>query len=404
MKRFPLFLFILIYLLCISPLDGEATRWDLVGTDRCVCPEATVALDWGRHIDLPLRYDRQDSRLPGYSSLRAQEELAWRSQTSGVLAKLSAVFFLDEKQGWVAGSNGTLLATDDGGEKWRRVALPERESKEAINDLWFFNETRGCLLGEYGLYNRRGGIIPSERIFLLTSSDRGAKWTAGELSRPPQPARSGLSGRTVTKPVEKQEEAKQPPEAVLVRMAFANASVGWACGETGTIQATVNGGALWQLQYPMTKKILYDVAAIDENRAVIVGAGGTVLRTIDGGRSWAHSVSGVTQSLRAVHFADSKRGWAAGSNGIIIVTENGGATWQPQKSDTAQNLNDLFFLNTKEGWAAGDRGFLLHTTDGGTTWESIQLETHANLARLSFVSPECGWAVGSSGAIFKYGK
>src|SRR5262245_128011 len=98
-------------------------------------------------------------------SSRAQEELAWKSQTSGLLAKLSSVFLLNEKQGWIAGSNGTLLATDDGGGKWRRVPLPERESKEPINDLWFFDESRGILLGEYGLYNRRGGSVPAERIF-----------------------------------------------------------------------------------------------------------------------------------------------------------------------------------------------------------------------------------------------
>jgi photosystem II stability/assembly factor-like uncharacterized protein len=340
----------------------------------------------------------------------AQEELTWKPQASGVLAKLSSVFFLNERQGWVAGSGGTLLATDDGGEKWRRIALPERESKETINDIWFFNQSQGCLLGEYSLYNRKSGINSSERIFSLTSSDAGAKWVASELAEQPLPVRSGLSGRSVPagrsepKPLEKEGEAGQQPDAVLVRMAFANPKVGWACGETGAIQTTTDGGTSWQMQYPMTKKLLYDVAAIDENRAVIVGAGGTILQTRDGGRNWTASISGVTQSLRAVHFVDSKRGWAVGSSGVVIYTENGGSNWKQQKSEVTGSLNDVFFFNTKEGWAAGDRGLLLHTTDGGTTWESVQIDTHSNLARLNFVSPGCGWVVGSSGTIFKYGK
>lgn len=342
----------------------------------------------------------------------AQEELAWRPQKSGVLAKLSAAYFIDAERGWIAGSNGTLLATEDGGQKWRRVALPEREAREPIHDLWFFDATRGVVLGEYGMYNRRGSAMTAvERIFVLNSKDAGANWAAGELAAPPQPVRTGLSGRAIAaKPLENKpaaapvEEIKPQPDAVLTRLAFANASIGWACGETGTIQATTDGGAKWQMQYALTKKLLYDIAAIDEKRAVIVGAGGTILRTTDAGRNWFGGNSGATATLRGVHFANPLTGWAVGSNGTILKTSNGGADWQPQTSGVTQNLNDVFFFNLKEGWAAGERGVLLHTTDGGATWEAIALDTHASLFRLAFVSPGCGWVVGASGTVFKYGK
>lgn len=329
-----------------------------------------------------------------------------------MLAKLSAVFFLDASRGWTAGSNGTLLTTDDGGGNWRRLPLPERESKEPINDLWFFNAVHGSVLGEYGPFNRLpnpSGLI--ERVFLMTSYDGGLNWRPNELSAPPPPVRSGLSGRATARPPAKTDarleakpdEPKAQSDPVLLRMAFANQNIGWACGETGTIQATTNGGASWQLQPVMTKKLLYDVATIDEKNAIIVGAGGTVLRTMDGGRNWREISTGVTQVLRAVHFVDAKNGWAAGSGGVILTTTNGGATWSQQTSGTTQNLNDLQFVNVKEGWAAGDRGLLLHTTDGGATWETVELGTHANLTRLFFTAPDCGWVVGASGTIFKYG-
>jgi photosystem II stability/assembly factor-like uncharacterized protein len=343
----------------------------------------------------------------------AQEELAWRPQKSGVLAKLAAAYFIDADHGWVAGSNGTLLATEDGGQKWRRVTLPEREAREPIHDLWFFDATRGCVLGEYGMYNRRGSAVAAvERIFVLSSKDAGAYWAAGELAAPPQPVRTGLSGRAVAAgPVENKpvaavpiEEPKPQPDAVLTRLAFANASIGWACGETGAIQATTDGGATWQMQYALTKKLLYDIVAINEKRVVIVGAGGTVLRTNDGGRNWFSGNSGATATLRGVHFANSLHGWAVGSNGTILATSNGGADWQPQTSGVTQTLNDVFFLTLKEGWAAGERGVLLHTIDGGATWEAIALDTHASLFRLAFVSPDCGWVVGASGTIVKFGK
>src|SRR5262245_60004324 len=126
----------------------------------------------------------------------------WSGQSSGALAKLSGVFFVDCDRGWVVGSNGTLLATEDGGAKWRRQTLPERQNGEALNDVWFFNPDRGLLLGEYGLFNRKGDIDRSERGFLIMSKDRGANWEAGALRR--------------------------PPDSTLLRMAFANDRLGWA--------------------------------------------------------------------------------------------------------------------------------------------------------------------------------
>jgi photosystem II stability/assembly factor-like uncharacterized protein len=336
------------------------------------------------------------------SSSKASEELAWSAQSSGVLAKLSGVFFLDRDHGWVVGSNGTLLATGDGGAKWRRQALPERQKTEALNDIWFFNADRGLLLGEYGMFNRRGDVDWTERVFLFMSYDGGANWTAGEMARLPvkQPeivASKQPGGGFEVKP------GQQPPDPVLTRMAFAGGRAGWACGEAGTIQHTRDGGVTWQMQSTLVRKLLYDVAAIDGRQACIVGAGGTVLLTADGGQNWTEQASGATQTLRAVHFVDAKHGWAVGSQGTIIATTNGGARWQRQISNVTQQLNDVFFLNAKEGWAAGDRGLLLHTTDGGASWESLELETHANLARLFFSAPDCGWVVGTNGAIFKYG-
>lgn len=340
---------------------------------------------------------------------RSAADPVWQAQKSGVLARLATVFFLDRNRGWAAGSNGTLLRTEDGGARWQRASLPEQESKEPINDLWFFDETRGCVLGEYGRFNRRLGLDWTERIFVLTSGDGGANWTLGQLSQQPVLTRSGVSGRTLSRQEakraekEKEEEAVRSPDSVLVRMAFASERTGWACGEAGSIQTTRDGGATWQLQGGTTKKLLYDVAAISERQAVIVGAGGTILATSDGGRSWTERLSGVTQALRGVHFLNAKLGWAAGSAGVILATTDGGSAWTAQPSGTTQNLNDIFFLNPSEGWAAGDRGALLHTTDGGATWQPVELSTNANLTRLAILAPDCGWVVGASGAIFKLG-
>ncbi len=338
-----------------------------------------------------------------FLSSKAGEELTWSAQSSGLIAKLSGVFFVDRDRGWVVGSNGTLLATEDGGAKWRRQSLPERQKAEALNDLWFFNAERGLLLGEYGMFNRRGDVDRSERVFLLASNDRGINWTLGELARLPVKQQEFVVTKRPSDGAEVLKPGGRPPDPVLTRLAFANDPVGWACGEAGAIQHTKDGGATWQMQHTLVRKLLYDVAAIDAKQACIVGAGGTVLRTADGGQNWTEQAPGVRATLRAVHFTDARQGWAVGSQGTIIATTTGGARWQPQTSNTTQHLNDVFFVSAKEGWVAGDRGLLLHTTDGGATWEDVELTTRANLTRLFFIAPDRGWVVGSSGAIYKYG-
>jgi len=319
----------------------------------------------------------------------------WRAQSSGVLARLNAVHFIDRQRGWVAGNSGTLLVTENGGEKWRRVALPEYERQEPVLDVWLFNSEQGCLLGEYDLFDRRPEIDPNKRAFLLRSEDRGASWKQDKLAPPP----IKLADK---KDRDKTEPPEISPESVLLRMIFVNERVGWACGELGAIQITKDGGATWQMQSAANNKIFYDITAMDEKQAWIAGAGGLVLRTVDGGVNWHEQPTGATAALRAIHFVDAKHGWAAGAGGAILSTTNGGNRWQKQDSGTALTLNDVFFVSTKEGWAAGDRGMLLHTADGGINWTDESLSTHANLTRLFFIAPDRGWVVGSSGMIFNY--
>src|SRR5690242_2462388 len=52
------------------------------------------------------------SSFPPFSARQQTTQPVWRLQSSGVLAKLNAVHFVDRRHGWAAGNNGTLLTTD----------------------------------------------------------------------------------------------------------------------------------------------------------------------------------------------------------------------------------------------------------------------------------------------------
>ena len=45
---------------------------------------------------------------------------------------LNAVYFLDDKRGWIGGDNGFLSSTDDGGQTWIKKNV---QTTAAINDI-----------------------------------------------------------------------------------------------------------------------------------------------------------------------------------------------------------------------------------------------------------------------------
>jgi photosystem II stability/assembly factor-like uncharacterized protein len=324
----------------------------------------------------------------------------WHKQSVSTLARLTSVFFIDAQHGWATGNNGLLLKTEDGGATWQRLPLPAQFSRDLLRNLWAFDAQRLRLLGEYDLTQRPTSAELDTRAFLLASDDGGASWQEVELARPPEKPPRRLRSRTAIE--NDQDQFLRLSSPILLSFVFSKTLTGWLVGESGTIQTTRDGGASWQMQYAVTRKLFYDVSALDAQQAWLVGGGGVILRTVDGGSNWNEQPSATTQTLRAVHFIDAKRGWAVGAGGAIVATFNGGNRWQAQNSNTAQTLNDVRFVSANEGWAAGERGTLLHTRDGGATWQDESLKTYASLNKLFFVAPDCGWVVGANGSIYKY--
>src|ERR1700704_2824325 len=74
--------------------------------------------------------------------VRAQ--VGWVATRIGPAGKdLNTVYFLDSKRGWVAGDDGFLSRTDDGGQTWARQTVG---AKDAINDIYFRTKEEGYLL------------------------------------------------------------------------------------------------------------------------------------------------------------------------------------------------------------------------------------------------------------------
>lgn len=354
------------------------------------------------------------------AALSLTQSLTWFKQESGVFTKLMGVHFVDPQNGYVVGSTGTIFGTNNGGNTWEKVALPVRESKETLRDVWAFNLRHQLLLGEYNRdLHPSSDMIFGPNFMLWRGDEMKEDWREIAVAEPRNPQR--LRPRRKAPGVEKRTDDEEDDDefyrlasSMVVRMHFADDRNGWLVGESGMIQRTFVGGVEWKMQYAVARKLLTDVFAVSDKEVWIVGGGGTILRTTDGGQSWIEQNSPTTQNLRAVHFVGAEHGWAVGPNGLLLK-----ATASPRRPDgtlpvkweilpapTKESLNDVFFISPQEGWVAGEHATILHTTDGGRTWEdalvNTQVRPYINFNRLYFLSRNLGWAVGTSGAIYKF--
>lgn len=295
----------------------------------------------------------------------------WVKQRMSSFAWFQGVYFLNENKGWIVGSRGTIMATQDGGETWQKIPSG---TDDTIRDVHFFDEQNGWLLCERDRF-QLGSNAPS---YLLKTTDGGAHWDSVEL---------GGSG-----------------SPLLVNFFFGKDKRGWAVGEGGAVFSTLESSETWRKRVAPTVFVVMDGAFSDELNGCLVGGGGTILFTEDGGQLWNVSTvfSRSETKLNSVFFTDSRNGWTVGSKGRIYATTNGGKSWRPQNSPATADLFDVTFSSGTEGWAVGANGTLLRTQSGGKVWANMSSGVPHKLERVFFLNRDKGWIVGFGGTVLRY--
>jgi photosystem II stability/assembly factor-like uncharacterized protein len=278
---------------------------------------------------------------------------------------LNALQFLDDGlRGWAVGEGGTILATTDGGNKWK----VQEQTGGAPNDdpliaVQFLNDgLRGWVLG-----------MDSD---IRTTSDGGKNWTK----------------QTVGKDIQ------------LSAVHFLQDGLrGWVSDVDGAIFSTNDGGKIWKAQVSCSNARIGSVQFLTDGlRGWAVGSRGMICATTDGGKTWFKQTISDVDGLSSVHFqSNGSRGWVVGYNGSIFTTSDGGEKWTQQARGTQANIDSVQLLDDGlNGWAVDGNGRINVTIDGGKTWtpqagigntrvNSVQLQTNGKR----------GWAVGEKGAV-----
>lgn len=292
----------------------------------------------------------------------------WEKIETGSLSWLHAIKFVDEKRGFIGGSNGTLLVTNDGGGTWQPVKLP---MKDTIREIVFDDDLRGWLLCERDKFQRKATQAPS---YLLQTSDGGLRWGTVELEN--------VDERLLTVLLNK-------AELVLA-------------GEGGNVFRWHRSNETAR-RIKLPQRYLVTDISVSERGAVVVGGGGSIFLSDDLDLNWRSGqiVGGeVVEKLNAICFANRRTGWIAGSGGRILFTSDGGSVWRRQSSGTGDTLLDIGCVDDHRVVAIGDGGTILLTSDTGRKWTREKTPTEHRLEKVTVVGGKV-FVVGFGGVLLR---
>jgi photosystem II stability/assembly factor-like uncharacterized protein len=279
----------------------------------------------------------------------------WRTARLPEGRRFASVRFLDEKHGWIAGAEGALYSTRDGGETWDRA---ESGTEQNLTRMEWADGLHGWIAAVNGV---------------LSTADGGRTW------------RPTLSGVELER---------------FAAMSFVDAETGWVSGSPdGIVYRTVNGGTDWTPLQAGTAERVVDLSFTDRNNGFALGSIAGLLRTRDGGLTWTRT--GTPRFCSCVRFLTPLLGFAADNvmlsslfedRASIFRTEDGGETWTESAFPEALTVWRIEFTDPVAGvamaggldsWSgeASDwvrTGDVVRTKDGCRTWVSIGKLTGAS--------------------------
>lgn len=242
---------------------------------------------------------------------RCSDGATWKQQDIPDGAVLSCVDFSGAENGWVAGLDGRVLRTSDGGASWSDCSAA---SSLDIYDIKALSPESAVAIAEDEAQGR---------CEVLLTTDAGATWSEHQTG-------SGLD-------VLKRISVLGSGHILIVGTRYSKVRIS---PKQGLLVESSDSGATWseRLLTDCTRTVR-DMTFVDATHGWILASesaserhydgdyGCLVLGSTDGGATWTSVDLGKVglDGLFAVAFTDDEHGWVLGDK--ALTTSDGGATW-----------------------------------------------------------------------------
>ena len=297
---------------------------------------------------------------------------SWQQASVPVSATLTAVSFVDDKQGWAVGHAGVILHTSDGGASWQLQLDGNAANRQYLDST---REHEVQLQRELAELEAKSPDDPKLEDLEIAIEDAGYAIEDAEAAIDKGPADPFLD------------------------VLFLDANTGFAVGSYGMFYQTVDGGANWKFAGQNIDNVdrfhYYSIAGDKAGYLYLSGEAGLLFRSADRGNSWERiediydgTLFGVVPTSRAVV--------AFGLRGHIFRSEDQGETWQEVISSNTFSLYGGAQLAEDTIALVGAGGAVLLSDDGGATFSLTTQPDRSTLSSVASINNQF-LAVGMSG-------
>lgn len=312
--------------------------------------------------------------LDGEFFVQGQRGIVYRVREKGAfriplgIGPIFATYpFQDPKLMLMAGAQGKIWRTTDGGTIWQ--ALDHKLQK--LSDIQSLSASK----------DEKIIIAGAQQGRIYRSDDSGETWSAQSETR-------GENIRHVCRIADQQWVALSDQ------------------GAGSAIYRSDAGGNNWSsVTLPITDRRFFGMYCAEQDKIILlVGDEGKILRSEDSGATWTdQSDISITTDLRGVWRDSNKTWWLVGASSLVLSSSDGKA-FQTVSGPTADSptLWDIRLeADGKKGFAWGELGTWWSTEDAGKTWKPLlqpigPQQKRFNQAKFP-LGPRYGFAISEAG-------
>ena len=270
----------------------------------------------------------------GHVLLSDDAGATWRqAKTVPTITTLTAVQFINDRQGWAVGHGGVVIGTQDGGDTWALLA-GALDGKEVLLSLHFADALNGLVVGAFGYAARTGDGGKTWAPLTLAEGEDGERHLNQLfISRPAAAGAAGAASDTATLPASGLNAASAPAPAPTKP-----AQTLWVAAESGLLFRSDDSGARWQVVKLPYKGSIWGGTQLADGALLVWGMGGHVLRSDDGGKTFAELPTGTEQSLGGAWQVSADQVVVAGLGGAVVLSQDGGRHFATTVRDDRASL------------------------------------------------------------------